>query len=75
MRYKPMMNASKGAHFVDSILCPLLKSKRMRWAFWLNSVISFSPRKGGFPLSRKFYVRRDVNLVSFRYINKITSDI
>ena len=66
MRYKPMMNARKGAHFVDSILCPLLKSKLMRWALWLNSVVSFSPCKDGFPLSLKFYVRRDVNFVGFR---------
>ena len=71
-----MMNASKGSHFVDSILCSLLKRKRMEWVFWLNSVVSFSPRKGGFVLSRKFYVRTHVNLVVlFRYINKIRSDI
>ena len=70
-----MMNANKGAHVVDSILCPLLKSKRMRWTFWLNSVVSFSPRKGGFPVSRKFDVRTDVNLVGFRYVNKIRSDV
>ena len=70
-----MMNASKGAHFVDSILCSLLKSKRMRWPFWLDSVVSFSPCKGGFPLSRKFYVRTDVKLVGFRYVNKIRNDI
>ena len=75
MQYKPMMNASKGAHFADSILCPLLKSKPMRWAFWLNSVVSFSPCKGGFPLSRIFYMCTDVNLVGFRYVNKIKSDI
>ena len=47
----------------------------MRWAVWLNSVVSFSPRKGGFPLSRKFYVRKDVNLAGFTYVNKIRSDI
>ena len=46
----------------------------MRWVFWLDSVVSFSPFKGGFPLSRKFYARTDVNLVGFRYVNKIRSD-
>ena len=39
----------------------------MRWAFWLNSVVSFS--------SRKFYVRRDVNLAGFKHVNKIRSDV
>ena len=47
----------------------------MRWPFWLDSVVSFSPCKGGFPLSRKFYVRTDVKLVGFRYVNKIRNDI
>ena len=28
-------------------------------------------RKGGFPLSRKFYVRADVNLAGFTHVNKI----
>ena len=44
-----------------------LLNKRMRWVFWLNSVVSFSPFKDGFPLSRKFYVPTDGN--------KIRSDI
>ena len=33
------------------------------------------PIKGGFPLSRKFYVRTDVNLAGFAYVNKIRSDV
>ena len=47
----------------------------MRWAFSLKSVVSFSPREDGFPLSRKCYVRTDVNLVGFRNVNKIRSDM
>ena len=31
--------------------------------------------KGGFPLSRKFYVRRDVNLAGFTYVNRIRNDV
>ena len=31
--------------------------------------------KGGFPLSRKFYVRTDVNLAGFTYVNEIRSDV
>ena len=30
-------------------------------------------RKGGFPLSRKFYVRTNVNLAGFTYVNEIRS--
>ena len=30
--------------------------------------------KGEFPLSRKSYVRADVNLAGFTYVNKIRSD-
>ena len=30
---------------------------------------------GGFPLSRKFYVRTDVILAGFTYVNKIRSDV
>ena len=31
--------------------------------------------KGGFPLSRKFYVRTDVHSAGFMYLNKIRSDV
>ena len=63
MRYKPMINASKGAHFVDSILCPL-ESKRIRWALWLNSVVSFSPRKKSAPNKLRILVVDSHHVVS-----------
>ena len=31
--------------------------------------------KGGFPLSPKFFVRTDVNLAGFTYVNRIRSDV
>ena len=75
MRYKPMMNATRAHTSLTQFFALYERKKRMRWALWLNSAVSFSTCKGRFPLSRKFYRRRDVNLVSFRHVNKIGSGI
>ena len=44
--------------------------------FWVTfSAAGPFEGKGGFPLSRKFYVRAEVNLAGFTYVNEIRSDV
>ena len=67
----PAPTVSNCAFVFILVFCQVVKTFTAHFVLYFVFLGTVSDSKGGFPLSRKFYVRADVNLAGFTYVNKI----